>query len=215
MRVSLFSLAHVHALSIISLVLQRVRSPSPKACQDMAVGFGASRSRGADETAIPLRPLGASQATAISKGSWRDVPQGWRFGVFSGAVLATLVLLINLVTTIVVASKSRAVFSDTDGASFSLARRAKLYEGNCNTSKKLNLVVHLLINTLSTLLLSASNYAMQCLSAPTREEVDKAHNKWRWLDIGAPGLRNLGSIGRARLTLWSTLLLSSLPLHLL
>ncbi|KAH7392189.1 hypothetical protein DE146DRAFT_661877 [Phaeosphaeria sp. MPI-PUGE-AT-0046c] len=56
---------------------------------------------------------------------------------------------------------------------------------------------------------------MQCMTAPTRGEVDRAHAARRWLDIGVPSFRNLRRIGRDRLVLWLLLGLSSLPLHLL
>lgn len=69
-----------------------------------------------------------------------------------------------------------------------------IYQGNCTRSKRISLWIHLAINALGTLLLSASNYAMQCLSAPTRKEVSKAHAKGVWLDIGIPSIRNLGKI---------------------
>ena len=56
---------------------------------------------------------------------------------------------------------------------------------------------------------------MQCLSSPTRKDIDKAHAQHRWLDIGIPGVRNLGSISRSRRLLWGLLAFSSIPLHLL
>lgn len=56
---------------------------------------------------------------------------------------------------------------------------------------------------------------MQRLSAPTRQEVDRAHRAGRWLDIGAPSVKNLWSIGKTRLLIWILLAISSLPLHLL
>ncbi len=65
------------------------------------------------------------------------------------------------------------------------------------------------------MLLGASNYTMQCLSAPTRSEVDKAHSQGIWLDIGVPGVRNLRRISGVRITLWWLLAISSIPLHLL
>lgn len=74
---------------------------------------------------------------------------------------------------------------------------------------------HLVINILSTLLLGACNYSMQCLSSPTRAEIDKAHNKGVWLDIGVPSVRNLRRLSTARVTLWWLLAISSIPLHLL
>lgn len=88
-----------------------------------------------------------------------------------------------------------------------------IFEGSCNRTKHLSLVAHILIDTLGAVLLSASNYTMQCLSAPTRAEVDKAHAKKQWLDIGIPSIKNLRKISRVRLTLWCLLAMSSVPLH--
>lgn len=167
-----------------------------------------------EESAIPLVPPSESHTPEATQRSWRDGLQGCRFGIFSGALITTLVFLINLITTAVIASRGDAALPNS-GGKYSLRKRAVLYQGDCGTTNRLDIGIHLLINILSTLLLSSSNYAMQCLSAPTREEVDQAHRKRKWLEIGAPGLRNLKSIGRDRLALWFVLLLSSLPLHLL
>ena len=92
---------------------------------------------------------------------------------------------------------------------------ALIQDGSCSKSKNIRVWLHLLINVLSTVLLAASNYCMQCLSSPTRDDVDKAHAKRRWLDIGVPSLRNLRSISRFRVVLWGLLGFSSVPLHLL
>ncbi|KAF2155261.1 hypothetical protein K461DRAFT_110724 [Myriangium duriaei CBS 260.36] len=73
---------------------------------------------------------------------------------------------------------------------------------------------HLLVNVLATGLLAASNYAMQVLVSPTRYEVDKAHARRKWLDVGLPSLRNIRAVSWWRLLLWCGLVLSSLPLHL-
>lgn len=55
---------------------------------------------------------------------------------------------------------------------------------------------------------------MQCLSAPTRKEIDRAHARGVWLDIGIPSVRNLRYISKRRVLIWALLGLSSLPLHL-
>ena len=125
---------------------------------------------------------------------------GWRFGVINCAVAASIVFLINLIATITWAS-------DVDSG--------VLFKGNCDRARKLNSVLHIIINVLSTILLSSSNYVMQCLSAPTRKEVDAAHSQTRWLDIGVLSVRNLYRISKKHVFLWSALALSSLPLHLL
>ena len=74
---------------------------------------------------------------------------------------------------------------------------------------------HMAINILSTALLGASNYTMQCLSAPTRTEIDQAHAKGVWLDVGIPSLRNLWNKATHRRWIWWALILSTIPLHLL
>ncbi|MCJ1426733.1 hypothetical protein MMC29_004636 [Sticta canariensis] len=81
-------------------------------------------------------------------------------------------------------------------------------------TKNLDLWLHLGINLLSTVLLSASNYTMQSLSAPARDEINNAHQQRISCDTGIPSLRNLGRISRRRF-LWWTTALSSIPLHFL
>jgi hypothetical protein len=93
--------------------------------------------------------------------------------------------------------------------------RRLLFEGDCHTAEQLNIVAHLLINAMSTILLSASNYGMQCPSAPTRKEFDIAHAKKHWLDVGVLSVPNIKSINPKRAILWGILGLRSLPLHLL
>ncbi|KAL9626699.1 MAG: hypothetical protein Q9164_007815 [Protoblastenia rupestris] len=65
------------------------------------------------------------------------------------------------------------------------------------------------------MLLSSSNYCMQILSAPTRKEIDNAHARRKWLDIGVPSVRNLKNVARKKVVMWWLLGLSSLPLHLM
>ena len=69
----------------------------------------------------------------------------------------------------------------------------RLYKGDCNISQRLSLSLHLVTNILSTLLFSSSNLCIKLLVSPTREEIDKAHEKWRWLDIGVPSIRQHSS----------------------
>lgn len=77
-------------------------------------------------------------------------------------------------------------------------------------------MVHFGINVVSTLLLGSSNYCAQLLAAPTRSEVDTAHDKGDWLDIGVPSLRNLWKkrIARNRKAAWTLLMISSVLLPL-
>lgn len=76
-------------------------------------------------------------------------------------------------------------------------------------------ILHILINIMSTVLLTSSNYAMQVLCALTRQEIDRAHGLGQWLEIGLVSLRNLRSIERKRAVLWCLSVVSSAPLHLL
>lgn len=125
---------------------------------------------------------------------------GWRFGVLNFAICACIVLIINMVVSI--------------WGSVGYKHQV-LAEGDCGHIKSLNSALHVLINILSTILLSGSNYCMQCLSAPTRAELDSAHTARKWLDIGVPSFRNLRRISRQRLILWFLLGVTSVPLHLL
>jgi hypothetical protein len=59
-----------------------------------------------------------------------------------------------------------------------------IYDDDCDKVKQLDQWIHLLINLLSTGMLSASNYCMQLQAAPTRADVDRAHEAKEWLDIG-------------------------------
>ncbi|KAF2489259.1 hypothetical protein BU16DRAFT_567439 [Lophium mytilinum] len=128
---------------------------------------------------------------------------GWRSTVAINAGSAVVVLLINVVFTIGVALGPR--FLDWQGT---------LYEGKCSTSRSIGTLMHIMVNVLGTVLLSGSNFVMQVLSAPTRSEVDAAHARSIWLDIGIPSTRNLKYISKERVLLWSCLAFSSLPLHL-
>ena len=130
--------------------------------------------------------------------------EGYHFGVLCCAVITAMVLVINLILTIWAVSSS--------GVHNGLGT---LQDGSCKRIATLTFWAHLAINVLSTLLLGASNYSMQCLSSPTREEIDKAHGKGIWLDIGVPSVRNLRYLSTARVTLWWLLAISSIPLHLL
>jgi hypothetical protein len=98
----------------------------------------------------------------------------------AAAVSAGLVLLLNFVFTIWVASTSE-----------SGSKVSTIYEGECGTMRKADSWLHIAINAMGTRLLGASNYTMQCLGSPTRSEVDVAHSMGRYLDIGLPSLGNL------------------------
>jgi hypothetical protein len=130
---------------------------------------------------------------------------GWKFGVTAWAVLVIVTLFINLGLSVLAIVGSNRGFDGT----------WTLLHGECSKISRYSVGANLIINVLSTLLLSGSNYCKQCLSAPTRREIDNAHKRGIALDIGIPSVRNLAVLGRWRVLMWILLGISSLPLHLL
>jgi hypothetical protein len=129
---------------------------------------------------------------------------GWKFGVTGWVVVVIMTLFINIGLSVFVGYYRG--FDKGIGT---------LLQGECSKITGYNIGAHLAINILSTLLLSGSNYCMQCLSAPTRREINNAHKRGITLDIGIPSLRNLGALDPWKILMWILLGISSLPLHLL
>jgi hypothetical protein len=128
----------------------------------------------------------------------------WRFGVIGWAAAVIVTLFINVGLLVFVSY--RRSFNKGIGT---------LLKGECSKITAYSTGAHLIINVLSTLLLSGSNYCMQCLSAPTRREINNAHKQGIALDIGIPSLRNLAALDPWKVLMWILLGISSLPLHLL
>lgn len=141
--------------------------------------------------------------TASRSKSWKQRNlEGWRAGATASCAMALAVFIINFSITCWVVSNHPLV-----------GRVGTLYSGSCAKARSTNTWLQLIINILSSTLLGASNYCMQCLSSPTREEIDKAHARGQWLDVGIPSLRNIKGIKWRRKLLWFFLVLSALPLH--
>ncbi|CAH0026002.1 unnamed protein product [Clonostachys rhizophaga] len=136
---------------------------------------------------------------------WR-MPTGWKLGTMMAATLTFVILLVN---TILAALFTSSVLR----TKYSSSSIAPVRTGDCGAIKSLATGTHVLINIVSTLLLGASNYCMQTVSAPMRQDVDNAHARGKWLDIGIPSVRNLLYIEKRRLVVWLCLGLSSIPLH--
>ncbi|KAL3441795.1 hypothetical protein BJX65DRAFT_299460 [Aspergillus insuetus] len=134
----------------------------------------------------------------------------WIKGVLLFTWAAGLILVINIILTVIAIA-----LACTGSWNSGNVERAVVYEGSCSLIDDWKIGLHFLINVLSTALLAASNYAMQCLCAPTRAAVDRAHAKNRWLDIGVLSLRNFTEMDTRRKVLWLILLASSLPIHML
>ncbi|MCJ1261513.1 hypothetical protein MMC22_001377, partial [Lobaria immixta] len=135
--------------------------------------------------------------------SRRQKLQKWRVSVLLCTLTALFTFLVNL---------ALAIWASSKGLKGGIAT---IQSGDCDTTKRLDLWLHLGINLLSTMLLGASNYTMQCLSSPTRDEIDKAHRQRIIVDIGIPSIRNLKRVSWSKIVLWWLIALSSIPLHLL
>lgn len=130
--------------------------------------------------------------------------QAWRFTVVSGALGVFLILLVNIIIFAVMYSK------------FSIVNYTiTFYTGSCQTASIVITVSQIIINILSTLLLSSSNFSMQCLASPFRKEIDSAHTKKHWLSIGVSNICNLFFVLKPKVALWFILAISSFPLHML
>ena len=131
--------------------------------------------------------------------------QEWKFTAKLGLTAAIIVLAANI-------GLLGYTLNNTKQKSDSISA---VWTGPCDKAERVSIGTHLLINALSSALLTASNCGMQLVSAPTRELIDKAHAKRKWVDVGVQSMRNLRGMDWKRSTLWALLLLSSLPLHLL
>ncbi|CAH0056929.1 unnamed protein product [Clonostachys solani] len=154
------------------------------------------------DPAVPFIPN--SKDTGKKGRKW--IPTGWKFGTAAAAFLTSIVLIINIVVAIICRAK---ISSKTGSSSI-----GPVLSGDCASINKIGIGIHLVINIVSTLLLGASNYCMQTLSAPTREDIDKAHKRGSWMDIGIPSLRNIRFVRKRRLLVCLSLALTSIPLHL-
>ena len=145
-----------------------------------------------------------SESKLHAKSRLRRFRGGWRTSVSWGIAGIIAVLIVNVTILAWLYSESLVTGSTV-----------VVHEGSCAQTTKVSTWCHLAINLLSTLMLGASNFGMQCLSAPTRSEIDTVHRKHSCLDIGLPNLRNLLGICRPRLIIWLLLAMSSVSLHLL
>lgn len=128
----------------------------------------------------------------------------WRRSALAFAAAAFLAFILNL--SFILWATANTTVRDGIGT---------ISDRSCASTKAWNTGIHVVINIISTTLLSGSNYCMQRLMAPTRSDIDKAHAKKKWLDVGVPSFRNLRRMTLGRKLLWLLLSISSFPLHLL
>ena len=175
---------------------------NPSSCKKIVIRFRPKLPRCLHPVRRIIVSISQSPQCRRMSDEWRKL-NGYHYGVMCCAWTSAVVLVINLMVTIWSVKK----FGIVDGL-------GTFQTGDCGSTSKIGFWLHLIINGLSTLLLGASNYSMQCLSSPTRSEVDKAHRKCIWLDIGTQSVRNLRRISWSRIGLWWALAISSVPLHL-
>jgi hypothetical protein len=82
---------------------------------------------------------------------------------------------------------------------------------DCDKISVLNTCLHLLLNIAFSPVIASSNFFMQALNSPTQAEVDQAHVRGRWLEIGVPSLRNVVSVSPYKSLAWALFSLSSVP----
>jgi len=129
--------------------------------------------------------------------------QGWRLGTLVScyAVAVCLLLELGLLTYALLVNRPR------NGLGI-------LYEGHCEKVKRLSILLLLPLNIIGTVLISTSNYVMQAVSAPTREEVDQSHAKGGFRNIGMPTSYDMVFARPYKSTLWWILALTTVPIHL-
>ncbi|KAJ4371577.1 hypothetical protein N0V83_004796 [Neocucurbitaria cava] len=91
---------------------------------------------------------------------------GWRAGLLRAFLFSLIALIVNVAIYAWLFSTYKA----SEGT-------ATVMTGDCRRISKANTGIHLALNVVSTLVLGASTYAMQGITAPTRKEVDAAHAK--------------------------------------
>ena len=178
---------------------------------DRGAGGGGSESSARESSTLDS---GFTQQQSFFSG-WGPVwCAGWHTGVLACAASVSAVLFINIGLTIYAATNPKY---KEEGPQYDqrLKGLETLYSGGCEKGGNIGLWLHLGINALSTLLLAGSNYTQQYLAAPTRGEIDAAHMRRKWMDIGVPSVRNLFRIKPERALLWIVIGLTSIPLHLL
>ncbi len=139
---------------------------------------------------------GCIEKRPIRGSGWRKLVDGWRGGILLNVLLGFIILVAGFVCLIYAAGK----------VSLS-ASGSVIFSGSCATAESIGMGLHALINVFVVVLLAGGNYVFQVLCSPTRREVDVAHAKKKWLDIGIPSLRNLARTSRSRAVLAVVVLL--------
>uniref|UniRef100_L2G008 DUF6536 domain-containing protein n=1 Tax=Colletotrichum fructicola (strain Nara gc5) TaxID=1213859 RepID=L2G008_COLFN len=131
-------------------------------------------------------------------------PVGWRINTLICAILVWLMTVLLWVLLLTSFSKNH-----------DLSDMPPFYAADCHDTRRVMVVVRLLVGALSTLVIVSSYIFMQLLVSPTREDVDRAHAQRRWMDIGCMSVKNLRFISNGRRVLFVLFGLIWIPFHLL
>ena len=138
---------------------------------------------------------------------WKPVFEGWRFGVFVSIIAVTACLVAELIML-----ACAVAFNKPGGNKHGIG---VLYTGGCKNVERSATLLAIPINIISTILVATSNYVMQCLSAPTRKDIDRAHAAGSYLNIGISSVHNLIHNVSWKSALWLVLVITTIPIHLL
>ena len=132
-----------------------------------------------------------------------------RFDLSNGSHLCLLlVILVLILNLIFIIWGSVAHLEREEGL-------VVVHRGTCSWTKKVNSVLHIVINILASTLLGASSFMMQRLAAPTRDDVDRTHQKYQSVSIGSLSCDCFSYMSKRNLMIFFILWTSSIPIHLL
>jgi hypothetical protein len=123
--------------------------------------FNSGEPRSNESSIALLEPLSKNDIRPVSMfRGFRIVAQpSWEKVLIWTAVLAGTILVLNILWMVIATAK----YPYENGMRI-------LFQGSCNRTTRIDTGLHIIINILSTALLGASNYVMQCLGSPTRSE---------------------------------------------
>ncbi|KAI0140020.1 hypothetical protein F4776DRAFT_677265 [Hypoxylon sp. NC0597] len=130
---------------------------------------------------------------------------GWRRAGTINIICAFICGILILICLIAVISRKKSTIYSTTA----------IFEGDCQTTKWINFLIHGILSLLSTLIQASSRFFMQILCSPSRQEIDCAHIRLQSLEIGVSSSKNLRFVSYIKTAAWIVLLITSIPIHLL
>lgn len=112
----------------------------------------------------------------------------WRIIVIVNTIFAGLSLIIYLAFLIWVHNNLHLI----DGV-------ANLFSGTCYQASRTEAYADFATCAFAVLLFAAGSHGVQLLLSPTRDEVENAHSRGRWVHIGIGGPRNMKWVSKRRL----------------